>query len=524
MVFYPSTEAEILHAVADSVRKKLKMKVVTAFSHTIPKFACPGSGDGAGILISTQKFKREITVDKAAMTVTADSGVELRDLLDAAAASGLALAAAPYWEGVSLGGLLSTGSHGTSLWHRGGAVHDYVLSMRLVIPASQQEGYAKVITLRQGDPDLNAAMVSLGVLGVISKVTLALEPQFKRNVTNVVKNDTNLEDEILPFAAAHEFGDLTWYSSQRRVVHRIDNRVPVTTPGNGLNDFIGFQTVSTAVTAVLRATESMLENTKNSDGKCKEAKLIIDSKLGLANGLKNNGFMFTGYPVVGFQNRMQTSGSCYRSSRADLLGTCPWDPRFKGLFFYETTAVFSLAKIKDFISDVKKLRDMEPNSFCGMDLYNGFLIRFLKGSSAYLGHANCSVVIDFNYYRAKNGSSPRLKQDVWEEVEQMAFFKHGAVPHWAKNRNLAFLGAATKYPNLEKFLHVMKKYDPDGLFSSDLTDKILLQGGSMGEKADGCALEGMCVCEEDRHCAPSKGYLCQAGKVYSEARVCRYQE
>lgn len=262
MVVYPSTEDEILHAVAGCVRKKLKMKVVTASSHTIPKFACPGSGDGAGILISTQRYNKEITVDKAAMTVTADSGVGLRDLLDAVAVSGLALVAAPYWEGVSLGGLLSTGSHGTSLWRRGGAVHDYVLSMRLVIPALPQEGYAKVVTLKQGDPDLNAAMVSLGVLGVISKVTLTLEPQFKRSVTNLVKDDINLEEEILPFAAANEFGDLTWYSSQRRVVHRIDNRVPVTTPGNGFNDFVGFQKVSIPVAAALRATESLLEKTK----------------------------------------------------------------------------------------------------------------------------------------------------------------------------------------------------------------------------------------------------------------------
>jgi len=356
------------------------------------------------------------------------------------------------------------------------------------------------------------------------QVTLALESQFKRNVTNVVKDDIDLEDEILPFAAANEFGDLTWYSSQRRVVHRIDNRVPVTTPGNGFNDFVGFQSTLTAVSAVVRATENSLENKKDTLGKCKEAKLIVGSKMGLANGLKNNEFAFTGYPVVGFQNRMQTSGLCYKSPPAELLVACPWDPRFKGLFFYETTAIFRVSTIKPFISDVKKLRDMEPDRLCGVDLYNGFLIRFLKGSTAYLGQAQDSVVIDFNYYRAENGSRARLNEDVWEKVEQMAFFKHGAVPHWAKNRNLAFLGAGAKYPNLGKFLHVMRKNDPDGLFSSDWSNKILLQGGSMGAKADGCALEGMCICDEDRHCAPSEGYLCLAGKVYSEARVCRHQE
>jgi FAD-dependent oxidoreductase len=504
------------------------MKVVTGFSHTIPKLACPGSGDGAGILISTQKYKNEITVDKAAMTVTADSGVGLRDLLDAVAASGLALLAAPYWDGLSLGGLLSTGSHGSSLWRRGGAVHDYVVSMRLVVPASRQEGYAKLITLRQGDPDLNAAKVSLGVLGVISKVTLVLEPQFNRNITNVVKDDADLEDEILPFAAAHEFGDLTWYPSQRKVVYRMDDRVPVTAPGNGLNDFIGFQSTAMAVIAGIRATESSLEASRNVKGKCMLARGVVASKLALANGLKNNEFIFTGYPVVGFQNRMQTSGSCQRSPSADLLSSCSWDPRFEGLSFYETTAIFKLSKIMAFISDVKKLRDMEPQSFCGVDVYNGFLIRFLKGSSAFLGQAEDSVVIDFNYYRTENGSKPRLNEDVWEEVEQMAFFKHGAAPHWAKNRNLAFLGAGAKYPNLKKFLRVMKKNDPDGLFSSDWSDKILLQGryNSMaGEKADdGCALEGRCVCKEDSHCAPSEGFFCRPGKVYSEARVCRYQE
>eukprot|EP01018_Ginkgo_biloba_P002313 Gb_31381 [translate_table: standard] len=522
-VVFPSTEDDILHAVAEAVKNKLKVKVVSGFSHTIPKFVCPGAGDGRGILISTKTFNKHIVVDKPTMTVTADSGVGLRELLDAVAASGLALVPAPYWEGVSLAGLLSTGSHGSSLWGKGGAVHEYVVGMRLIIPASEREGYAKVITLDQRNPDLNAAKVSLGVLGVISKVTLSLEPLFKRNVTNVVKDDSDLEEQILTFAEAHEFGDLTWYPSQKRVVYKMDDRVSVATPGKGVNDFIGFRSTATLVVVAIRATENMLEASKNAEGKCRMAKAIADSKLAVANGLKNNDFMFTGYPVMGFQHRMQTSGSCQKSSSIDLLSSCSWDPRIKGLSFYETTAIFSVSKVKNFISDVKKLRDMEPHNFCGVDVYNGFLIRFVKASTAYLGQPDDSVAIDFNYYRADNASTPRLNQDVWEEVEQMAFFKHGARPHWAKNRNLAFLAANAKYPNLHLFLQAKKKYDPEGLFSSEWSDKTLADMKGV-DKEDGCAMEGLCICSEDRHCAPNQGYICGYGKVYAVARVCRYKE
>ncbi|PKA61209.1 hypothetical protein AXF42_Ash006106 [Apostasia shenzhenica] len=63
-----------------------------------------------------------------------------------------------------------------------------------------------------------------------------------------------------------------------------------------------------------------------------------------------------------------------------------------------------------------------------------WLHRFIKGSEAFLGQPEDSVVVDFNYYRADDPLSPRLSQDVWEEVEQMAFFKHGARSHWGKNR------------------------------------------------------------------------------------------
>ena len=104
-------------------------------------------------------------------TVTVDSGVGLRELVDAVEAHGLSLVAAPYWEGLSVGGLIGTGAHGSSWWGRGGAVHDHVVGVRVVVGARGNEGFAKVLSVESGDPLFSAARVSLGLLGVISKVS-----------------------------------------------------------------------------------------------------------------------------------------------------------------------------------------------------------------------------------------------------------------------------------------------------------------------------------------------------------------
>ncbi|KAF8400840.1 hypothetical protein HHK36_014143 [Tetracentron sinense] len=483
-VTYPTTEEELRLAVAQANQKNLKVKVVSGFSHTIPKLACPATPSGNAVLISTAKYNSSIEVNVADQTVTADAGVALRDLIDRVEDAGLSLVASPYWEGVSVGGLISTGAHGSSWWGKGGAAHDHVVGLSLVVPAGKSEGYAKVIRLETRDPLLNAAKISLGMLGVISKVKFSLEPGFKRSITNNFTDDAHFEDGFMDLARRHEFADITWYPSRHTAVYRYDGRVPLNSSGDGVNDFIGFQSNAVLVSRSVRSTEKSLESARNVNGKCTMADTVLGYKKLVANGLKNN-LIFTGYPVVGRQGRMQTSGSCLYSPRTNTQSTCAWDPRIKGLSFYETTAIFPASKFGDFIRDVKKLRDLKPENFCGVDVYNGFLIRFIKASGAYLGQSEDSVVTDFNYYRADEPSTPRLNQDVWEEVEQMAFFKYGAKPHWAKNRNLAFLGVQQKYPNLNKFLAAKKQLDPQNMFSSEWSDEILF--GKETAKGDECA-------------------------------------
>ncbi|XP_021748417.1 probable L-gulonolactone oxidase 4 [Chenopodium quinoa] len=520
-VVYPTTEAEIISAVSTATMKKRKIKVATRYSHSVPKLVCPDGEDS--LVISTKKLNEVLKVDKEAKTITVQSGMTLKRLIKEAAKYKLVLPHTPYWWGLTVGGMLGTGAHGSSWWLKGSAVHDYVVELRIISPGGDEDGYYKNRTLKEGDDDdLNAAKVSLGVLGVISQVTFKLEPLFKRSITlEETNDDSGLGEEALNFGKKHEFGDITWYPSQHKVMYRIDDRVPSTTPGNGVNNYLPFQSIAASLLVASRKIEELAEAINYADLKCFGGKAVSATLKGMAFGLTNNGKNFKGYPVIGYQNKLQASGGCLTPGSCLLKSYCPWDPRIDGEYFFIQGFSIGISKVKNFIQDVQKLVELEPKSLCGLDMYNGILMRYVSASTAYLGKDEDGIDFDIPFYRSKDPMAPRMFEDILEETEQMAMFKYRGMPHWGKNRNVAFEGAIKKYKDNEKFLDVKQRYDPSGLFSNDWTDQVLGLKEGLSIYKEGCALEGLCICSEDIHCSPKKGYFCKPGRVYKEAKVCR---
>ncbi|OEL24033.1 L-gulonolactone oxidase 2 [Dichanthelium oligosanthes] len=214
-----------------------------------------------------------------------------------------------------------------------------VVGLRIVTPASVSQGFAVVKELGADHPDLAAA-----------KITLSLQPLFKRSVTFVTRNDTDLAEQVAIGGHLHEFGDITWLPHQGKVFYRKDDRVDVSTPGDRLNNYLFLRSYAKLGVMAARLADEWLEEKDSDMARCLMAWLPARKVKQEAFGFTNDdGVSFTGYPVVGFQHRIQAADACIGSNgpAADdglLSASCSWDRRIRGQFFYNSGFGVALSK------------------------------------------------------------------------------------------------------------------------------------------------------------------------------------
>lgn len=126
--------------------------------------------DSADLLISTELLRFDPVIDTGARTVTVGAGIRYGDLAGELQAAGWALPNLASLPHISIGGAIATGTHGSG--NRIPSLAASVAGLELVLASGE------VLRLRRGDPDFDGAVVSLGALGIVTRVTLDIEPSF----------------------------------------------------------------------------------------------------------------------------------------------------------------------------------------------------------------------------------------------------------------------------------------------------------------------------------------------------------
>ncbi len=150
--------------------------------------------DTTGELVSLARMPRVFDLDREARTVTVDGGVRYGELCGPIDAAGFALNNLASLPHISVAGACATATHGSG--DGIGNLATAVTAMEVITADGEIATFA-----RDSDPEFAGAVVGLGALGAVTKLTLDLQPTFR------VRQDLY---EGLPLAMAVErFDEIT---------------------------------------------------------------------------------------------------------------------------------------------------------------------------------------------------------------------------------------------------------------------------------------------------------------------------
>jgi xylitol oxidase len=124
--------------------------------------------DTDGVLLSTEHLDRIVEIGESSVTV--EAGIRYGELGSALAQSGLAVPNYASLPHISVGGAVATATHGSGA--RNGCLASSVAALELVTATG------KVVRLARGQRDFDGAVVSLGLLGLVVRLTLDVVPAF----------------------------------------------------------------------------------------------------------------------------------------------------------------------------------------------------------------------------------------------------------------------------------------------------------------------------------------------------------
>jgi alditol oxidase len=396
--------ARSLDDVREFVRKQAKLKVLGT-RHCFNTIA-----DSAHGFLSLGELGEVVALDTAARTVTVGAGMRYGQLCPYLHEKGFALHNLASLPHISIAGACSTATHGSG--EKNGNLASAVRALELVTAA----GDLARLSADQGDEAFRGAVVGLGALGAVTKVTLAIEPAFA--MRQWVYEDLPLAQMKEHFdaieASAYSVSLFTdWQRQKIREVwikSRTENGQAFAAP----EEFFGSKRASRNLHPI--------------------------AELGAENCTEQLGVPGPWY------ERLPHFRMGFTPSAGKELQSEYFVPRA-----HAVDAILALEKLRDQITPHLMITE----------------IRAIAADSLWMSpcYRQDSIAIHFTW-----------KQD-WPAVSRLLpviekeLGPFGARPHWGKLFTMAPSVLRSRYERLPDFLALARKYDPQGKFRNEFLDQ-----------------------------------------------------
>ena len=418
-VAYPTSEEEIQQIVLRAANDRKKIRVIgTGHSFTA---LCKTDN----ILISLDKFQGLINADKETIQATVKAGTKLNYLGELLFKEGMAMENLGDIDVQSIAGTISTGTHGTG--EQFGTISTQVIGLRFV------NGKGEMINCSETKNKelFKAAQVSMGVLGVVTQVTLQCVPLYKLSVKVKPESLDKVLAELPTHLSANRNFEFFWMPYTNKVATKTSN-----IEANSEVDKINFFNYW---------SEYVLENYMFM-GICEFGRWFPSKTKAISKFTAN---------LISSTEKIAHSHKIYATPRM---------VKFKEME-YNVPAEAYQAVMKEML---KKVNSGKFNVHFPIEN------RWVKGDDILMSPAygRASAYIACHVY-AKKDCRPYF--DALEAI----FRAHGGRPHWGKMNTLKPNDILDLYPEFSTFMKHRAQQDPDNVFISPYLEKLLGIGTKM---------------------------------------------
>ncbi len=361
------------------------------------------------------------SIDRASGLVTVDAGIPLHQLNPLLARHGLAMEILGDIDRQTIAGAVSTGTHGSGA--KFGSISTQVRGLELVLA----DGSVVQCSAAERPELFEAARVSIGALGVITKVTLQCVPLYALHAVDAPMPLDDVLDQVDDLVAGNDHFEFFWFPHTTTALTRRFERLPGDTELHPMSAFT--RTVDDRIVTNV-GFEAMLR------AGTRFPRLVPGITRFVTKAVSARDFTDLAPHVFASQRNVRFREGEYFVPRAALVP--------------------ALRELKQWVDTHD-----EPVSF-------PFEVRFVRHDDIWLSPAydRDSAVVAFHQYH-------RMPHERWFGICEDVLGAVGGRPHWGKMHRLDAAGMRERHPRFGDFVALRDELDPTRVFANPYLERVL---------------------------------------------------